>query len=103
MITCREIEPDLELLPFQLVLEELTPPINKVDSILELCLFGEYLNVQENELLVKFESWLFHKFQHQEIGNIKHLSLELEVQADQVHALNSPLGVYLLLMGLVQG
>ena len=83
-------------------MEEFTPSVNEIYRILELGLLREDLHVQKYKFLVKFEAWLLHELKHQQVGDIENLGLELEIEADEVHALHSPLRVELQLVSLVQ-
>lgn len=76
---------------------------NKGYSVLELALLSKNFDVKKHKLLVKSKVRLFHKLKHKQVSNVEYLGLKLEVEADQVHGLNCPLGVNVLLELLVKG
>ena len=102
VVASQQVESCLQLLPLELILEEFTPSVNEIYRILVLGLLREDLHVQKYKFLVKFEAWLLHELKHQQVGDIENLGLELEIEADEVHALHSPLRVELQLVSLVQ-
>jgi len=102
VVASQQVESCLQLLPLELILEEFTPSVNEIYRILVLGLLREDLHVQKYKFLVKFEAWLLHELKHQQVGDIENLGLELEIEADEVHALHSPLRMELQLVSLVQ-
>lgn len=85
MILLFEEQVGFEALSLSLILEEILHSLNKHDRILVFTLFLEDLDVEHDELLVDFKRLLFHQLQHEQVGNVKNLRFEFEVETDEVH------------------
>ena len=76
--------------------------VDEIESLLVLSLLCQHFQVQIDKVLINVEVGLFHQFQKKQVGDIEYLGLEAQRQADQIHGLDGPLGVYVLLVHLVQ-
>lgn len=76
--------------------------VDEIESLLVLSLLCQHFQVQIDKVLINVEVGLFHQFQKKQVCNIEYLSLEAQRQADQIHGLDGPLGVNVLLMHLVK-
>lgn len=83
-------------------LEELSTHVDEVECLLELALLGQQLQVKFHEVLIHLEVGFFHQLEEKEIGDVEDLGLEFQVQANQVHRLDSPHGVVFFVVNLVQ-
>ena len=86
----------------ELILKILILSINKINRILELELFRKNLDVEQHKLFVEYKLWFLHKLEHQKIGNIEDFGLKLEIETDEVHALDGPLSVVFGLVSLIK-
>jgi hypothetical protein len=76
--------------------------VDKVESFLVLALLGQHLQVKFDELLIHGKLWLLHQLEQEQVGNVENLSLEPQTKTDKVHGLDSPLGVDIVLVDLVE-
>ena len=83
-------------------LEERRFHVDEIESLLVLSLLCQHFQVQIDKVLINVEVGLLHQFQKKQVCNIEYLGLEAQRQADQIHGLDGPLGVYVLLMHLVK-
>ena len=76
--------------------------VEEVETFFAFVLFYEYFQIELDKSRVDCKLWLLHEFEKKKVRDVEDLGLELEGERDQVHALNSPLGIFVLLMGLIK-
>ena len=76
--------------------------VNEVEGLLVFALLCQDLQVKFDKLLIHGEVWLLHQLKEKQVCDIEDLGLKPQTETDEIHGLNCPLGVNILLVDLVE-